>query len=184
MSVVRRCPNCGTTQASAGECDACHEAQVRYFCTNHSPGLWLDGPACGQCGARLGQPGPGAAPAARVARSPASPPAPVSTPSAARPGSRSPSATPDAWRSREPSAPAEEEPLARVASPTALLHSMLRAAVLARSSTGAGELAGVRRRTGRGLVGCMLRLALVVVLLFLAVVSAAFIFGRAVLQGF
>ena len=184
MSVVRRCPNCGTTKATAGECEACHEAQVRYFCTNHTPGLWLDGPACGQCGARLGQPAPRAAPAARVTRSAAPPPAPASTPPAASARSRSPSPVPDAWRSREPSPPAGEEPLARVASPTALLHSMLRAAVLARSSTRAGDLGGATRRTGRGLIGCLLRLALVVVLLFLAVVSAAFIFGRAVLQGF
>ncbi len=58
MSVVQRCPNCGTTQAVAGECEACHEARVRYFCTNHDPGVWLDGPTCPQCAAR-------AAPAAR-----------------------------------------------------------------------------------------------------------------------
>jgi hypothetical protein len=50
--VVLRCPNCGTTQESPGECDACHEASVRYFCPNHSPGRWLDGPVCAECGAR------------------------------------------------------------------------------------------------------------------------------------
>ena len=52
--VVIRCPNCGTTQSALGECDACHDADTRYFCTNHAPGLWLDGPACGQCGAQFG----------------------------------------------------------------------------------------------------------------------------------
>jgi hypothetical protein len=52
MSVVLRCPNCGTTQATPGDCEACHEAQVRYFCTNHEPGIWLDGPTCPQCAAR------------------------------------------------------------------------------------------------------------------------------------
>lgn len=52
--VVIRCPNCGTTQGTLGECEACHEAEVRYFCTNHSPGRWLDGPACEECGARFG----------------------------------------------------------------------------------------------------------------------------------
>ena len=52
--VLIRCPNCGTTQAALGECDACREAQVRYFCTNHDPGRWLDGPACPACGARYG----------------------------------------------------------------------------------------------------------------------------------
>ena len=52
--VVIRCPNCGTTQSALAECEACHEARTRYFCTNHSPGRWLDGPACGECGARFG----------------------------------------------------------------------------------------------------------------------------------
>lgn len=52
--VVLRCPNCGTTQAGPGECDACHEAQVRYFCTNHRPGQWLTSPKCPQCGAQFG----------------------------------------------------------------------------------------------------------------------------------
>ena len=52
-SVVLRCPNCGTTQAAPGECDTCHEAQVRYFCTNHNPGQWLTSPKCPQCGAQF-----------------------------------------------------------------------------------------------------------------------------------
>ena len=52
--VVIRCPNCGTTQASLGECDACHHAEVGYFCANHAPGRWLDAPACAECGARFG----------------------------------------------------------------------------------------------------------------------------------
>ena len=50
--VVLRCPNCGTTQASPGECETCHDADVRWFCPNHSPGRWLDGPACAECAAR------------------------------------------------------------------------------------------------------------------------------------
>jgi hypothetical protein len=52
--VIIRCPNCGTTQVALGECEACHEADTRYFCTNHVPGLWLDGPVCSTCGARYG----------------------------------------------------------------------------------------------------------------------------------
>ncbi|MBB5716501.1 hypothetical protein [Sphingomonas aerophila] len=56
--VVFRCSNCGTVQASTGECEACHEAQVRYFCTNHAPGKWLDGPSCPDCGARFGEDAP------------------------------------------------------------------------------------------------------------------------------
>ena len=39
--VVLRCPQCGTVQRDSGECEACHEADVRYFCTNHTPGQWL-----------------------------------------------------------------------------------------------------------------------------------------------
>ena len=40
--VVLRCPSCGTTTAASGECEACREAQVRYYCTNHTPGRWLE----------------------------------------------------------------------------------------------------------------------------------------------
>lgn len=54
--VVLRCPQCGTTQSSQGECQACHEGQVRYFCSNHNPGEWLDQPRCPRCGARFGEP--------------------------------------------------------------------------------------------------------------------------------
>lgn len=52
--VVLRCQNCGTTSATAGECQACHEAEVRFFCTNHSPGIWLDNARCSGCGAAFG----------------------------------------------------------------------------------------------------------------------------------
>jgi hypothetical protein len=60
--VALRCPNCGTTKSTPGECDACHEAQVRYYCTNHKPGRWLDAPECPQCGAKFGDPVRPAAP--------------------------------------------------------------------------------------------------------------------------
>ena len=56
--VVLRCSNCGTTQSSLGECEACHEAQVAYYCTNHSPGRWLKAPTCPQCGAQFGEASP------------------------------------------------------------------------------------------------------------------------------
>lgn len=42
--VVLRCENFGTTSATAGERQACREAEVRFFCTNHPPGNWLDTP--------------------------------------------------------------------------------------------------------------------------------------------
>lgn len=53
--VVLRCPTCGTTQSHRGECDACSDGNVRYFCSNHSPGLWLDAQECEACGARFGE---------------------------------------------------------------------------------------------------------------------------------
>jgi hypothetical protein len=95
--VVLRCPNCGTTQAGTGECEACHEAQVAYYCTNHSPGRWLKAPTCTQCGAEFGE----ASPAIEVAAS--TRPRPVtSRPEPAReldPSSPSPRSAP----SRRPS---------------------------------------------------------------------------------
>ena len=60
--VVLRCPTCGTTQGHRGECDACLDGDVRYFCSNHSPGLWLDDAVCNECGAKFGD-APGRAPA-------------------------------------------------------------------------------------------------------------------------
>lgn len=66
--IVLRCPNCGTAQPEGGECEACRDAQVRYFCTNHSPGLWLESVSCAQCGASFGDPAPArdASPASRI----------------------------------------------------------------------------------------------------------------------
>jgi hypothetical protein len=71
--VVIRCPNCGTTQQTLGECEACHEADTRYFCPNHAPGRWLDGPACAACGAHF------------TGRTAGVPPAPPAPPPVARP---------------------------------------------------------------------------------------------------
>lgn len=56
--VVLRCPTCGTTQVKPGECEACFEGTVRYFCDNHSPGLWLDAAVCKACGATVGRAAP------------------------------------------------------------------------------------------------------------------------------
>ena len=72
--VVLRCPNCGTTKTTSGECQACHEADVRYYCTNHTPGQWLAAAACPTCGAKFGDPAPRPAPALPP-RTPVSPPA-------------------------------------------------------------------------------------------------------------
>lgn len=77
-AVVLRCANCGTTQSSQGECEACHDGQVRYYCTNHTPGRWLDGQVCSQCRAVYGRTGP------RVASPRPSRPAPAIRPAARR----------------------------------------------------------------------------------------------------
>ena len=81
--VALRCPTCGTTQAENGECEACFEGEVRYFCDNHSPGLWLDEPVCTRCGARFGdappkrpEPGRTSTPTRRPRRPPSLPPSP------------------------------------------------------------------------------------------------------------
>jgi len=86
--VVLRCPNCGTTRALPGECDACHEAKVRFFCTNHTPGHWLESAHCPDCGARFGRPAVSSPPA----------PTPVA-PTAPRP-SRRPQQTTEPMRTR------------------------------------------------------------------------------------
>ncbi len=102
--VALRCPNCGTNKSTPGECDACHEAQVRYYCTNHKPGRWLDTPACPQCGAKFGDP-------VRPAAPPPPPPRPTVSPSPepARTGSVRPPPAPSRapWGRRE-RAPAPE----------------------------------------------------------------------------
>lgn len=73
--VALRCANCGTVQATPGECEACHEAAVRFFCTNHASGLWLDASSCPECGARFGE----------VAAAPRAPDRPTVPPPAALP---------------------------------------------------------------------------------------------------
>ena len=88
--VILRCPNCGTSKATPGECDACHEAQVRYYCTNHKPGHWLDASVCPQCGAKFGDP---VRPAARPIP-PAAPPRPRTTVTSAAPSRVDPPPSP------------------------------------------------------------------------------------------
>ncbi|MEO8548564.1 MAG: hypothetical protein ABI678_01265 [Kofleriaceae bacterium] len=105
MSVVLRCPNCGTTQTTPGDCEACHEAQVRYFCTNHEPGIWLDGPTCPQCAAR---------------------PAPAPRPPRPRP------AVVASRIAREPLPPMDEERLDLRPAGQAFWEKLLRSAVVAR----------------------------------------------------
>ncbi len=98
--VVLRCPNCGTTKATPGECEACHEADVRFFCTNHTPGHWLSAPVCPACGARFGErtsPTP-SRPAERRTESPRRSPAPPKRPSrTSRPADSDPGPADEEW---------------------------------------------------------------------------------------
>ena len=163
--VVLRCRNCGTTQATPGECEACHEADVQYFCPNHSPGRWLDGPECPACGARVGVPG----------RTERVPPRPTPGPT---PRSRGRGAPPPVRRAPPP----DEEGLDRevltgpVRSPGdegALLEELLRAG-LGGGPRGAPTLPPI----GAGIstaFGCVRRI--VVILFVLMVLAAMFVFG-------
>lgn len=193
MSVVLRCPNCGTTKTSSGECEACHEAQVRYFCTNHAPGVWLDTSTCSQCGSRVGHSSPrvSASPPiaskARTSRPAASSPGRARAATSVRPPAYSREEAPEsragAWRSRErlPSA-SEEEPDA-MATRMPLWQQMLHAALRARSISPSGAPYGERPRIAPGVGGCLKRLVLLIVVLFIALVLAALLFGWALFQG-
>lgn len=156
-AVVLRCSHCGTVQAEPGECEACHEAQVRYFCTNHSPGLWLDTFACHQCGARFGDPAPSPR---ESASTPASNPAIVEASPRRRVETEpSPWDTPAAGRASR----FEEKPYP-TPDPRRIFFDLISAA--ARRSTahrGHAESARPGRRRG----GCV-RTLLVMALLFLA----------------
>jgi hypothetical protein len=200
MSVVQRCPSCGTTSATAGECEACHEAQVRYFCTNHSPGLWLDASTCRTCGARFGdaaRPTPppvsavpertrSTAPARSTRRRPPSPaparaPASISEPPPRYSRAAPPTAAADPWASRERSPWADEGALGPGISRTALWQQILRAALRARYAPVRAGRYRERPLVGRGAGGCVKRLLLTMVLLLLALGSAVFVFGGALL---
>jgi hypothetical protein len=186
--VVLRCPNCGTTRATPGLCEACHEADVRYYCTNHTPGLWLDTPTCGQCGARLGGPDrpPVAAPqpartTGRPSSEPASAPRPRARP-AGRPGAGAPTGRRDAGPRAEEefSAPGEER---RV--PVTGLQQLLLAALQARRRRrpDIDESREAPPRT-RSPGGCLMRFVLLMVFLFLAMMSGMFVFGSSLLRLF
>ena len=186
MSVVLRCPSCGTTRATPGQCEACHDAQVRYFCTNHAPGLWLDTSACAKCGSRFGMATGAASPPARATPARARPdtPAPASTrPRAATSGSvaRRPEARPARTKivteRRERFRAIEEEPEA-VPSGLAPWQTILGAVLRARSV--ARDRDELPVRTGAG--GCLKRLIVTVLLLALALMVALILFGRALMH--
>jgi hypothetical protein len=109
MSVVLRCPHCGTTQGAPGECHACSEADVRYFCRNHDPGRWLDAPTCPACGARFGERPPPQPPGAPQTRRPMPRPDARSVSASRRTDRVSRTRRRDAERSREYEREAERE---------------------------------------------------------------------------
>jgi hypothetical protein len=180
MSVALRCPSCGTTKTTAGECEACHQAQVRYFCTNHTPGLWLYASTCPKCGARFGEPtrvSSSAPPTVRVptrSRSAAHAP-PASSPRPRVSGSRRMSG------SGARSLPTEGE-LGPGVSRLAPWQKLILAALRARSMHAKTAAERERSRTGRGAGGCLVRFVLVIVVLFFALVSTVFLFGQTLLR--
>lgn len=161
--VILRCPNCGTGRASPGECDACHEAEVRYFCTNHAPGVWLDGKSCTRCGAKFGQ----AAPAAP-------PPRPAPAARKVETASRGSSAPPRRHRAEEVFGRREEPPPARAPSP----EDMLAAAVRAREAARPPMEPGIDpRRAARGMGGCLVRAVVLLFVFILMIFSGMFMFA-------
>jgi len=176
MSVVLRCPNCGTTRATAGECEACHEAAARYFCTNHAPGLWLAEPACPTCGARFGE-APRAAPVAVPVRPVR--PAPSDATRGSAPAARSGSAAPAPRRHPRAEYPASDAERDADGLELEPWRKVLSLALNARRTAIAG------RRTSRpavGIGGCLRRLLLTLVVLVIASGAAFFFFGRALLH--
>jgi hypothetical protein len=172
MSVVLRCPNCGTTRATPGTCEACHHAEVRYFCTNHKPGLWLDTPRCSACGASFGDP-PRPVSASVIAR-------PVRTRPVAAPLPRPASLPPPSPYVPPPSSYFPPEPPVHGLPPPVWL-TLLRNLILARrGSASARPERGVRRGAG----GCLLRAFFLAVVLVLALVATLLMFGWSMLQGF
>lgn len=176
--VVLRCPNCGTSQPVRGQCEACHEAAVRFFCTNHAPGLWLEGSACPQCGARFGDPVP-----VRPAPAPAEPPsiaAPeVGVPTTGRPNL---SEEPELWGTDKAMPMESAPPTSASPDPFRVLIGAMMSAARARSVREGhveyGDPIRLRPRGGGCCLGRLLALVLLLIaLIVLAPVLLAMFFG-------
>ena len=189
MSVVLRCPTCGTTQDHVGECEACFEGEVQYFCTNHDEGVWLESPVCGRCGAKLGDP-PRRAQAPRVRTAPTRPAgAPDFRPPAR---GRTPGAPsePDFGRRRperhEPGTPVEPEVLPRTPSLGELIEEITEGPRRTRDPYEREEVPWVEPPAHRPRVplfpvaGCLVRVAGLVFVL----IAAAIIFLFLLFSGF
>lgn len=172
--VVLRCRTCGTTQDHPGECDTCSEGPVAYFCGNHSPGMWLEEPVCGACGARFGD-----APAARPASTPRTAPAvprretprrAPSPPARTRPSGAGVRRPPPAAPAPRPGSVTDPDEAPTTPSLADLLLEMAEEGRRARE--GAEEVppwapAGPPPRTSVPIVGCLVRLVLFVLVLVL-----------------
>ena len=183
MSVVLRCPTCGTTQGHVGECEACSDGEVRYFCTNHDEGTWLEGPVCSRCGARFG------------ARSEKPWPTVVSTPPAGAPdfrprgARRAPGRPPEPdVGSRPPRRSEREEPAdSEVAPPSLgeLLREMAEERVRAGARYEPEEVPWAEPRVRRPAFpvgGCLVRIVSLVFLVIVALVILLFVlFGGLVM---
>lgn len=159
--VILRCPNCGTSTATSGECEACHEAQVRFYCTNHNPGHWLDAPACPQCGAKFGDPRPAApsVPPPVRPRPRAEPPPPLDT-------SPGPWGRRERRRSARPEAETDRASAGdiRTAKMLEMLRALSRAGRITRRSTYPVPEAPPARAAA---AGCLMRFMLLVMFLFI-----------------
>jgi rubredoxin len=188
--VLLRCPNCGTTKSSFGECEACHEAQVRYYCTNHTPGQWLDAPRCNLCGAVFGRasPAPSPMPAPRSERRPT-----AGAPAPARPLPRTP--RPDIPRTRPrdeadfdgaaAGRPDAVEPSESTRSGGVLLpglEEMLRAA--ARRRVPREPVPDREALPARRGMGCLMRLFLMALFFLLSLVAGVFVTAGSLFQMF
>lgn len=185
MSVVLRCPTCGTTQGDAGDCEACSDGEVRYFCTNHDGGVWLNGPVCGSCGAKFGDPPR----KAHTPRTPSMPTRPAGAPDF-RPPSRRRAAEPSSEpafggrpRGAEPEEPAEPEVLPRTPSTLGeLLEEITEERARGRARYEVEDAPWASRpaepRPGFPLAGCLVRIAgLVFLLIAAAIIFLSLLFG-------
>jgi len=186
--VILRCPHCGTSTTTPGECEACHEAQVRYYCTNHQPGRWLDASACSQCGAKFGDP---VRPAAKSAP-PAASPRPRTTITSATPPRADPPPLPPRtstkpWgrrvRERSPDLDAGDESTLTRDPRTARMLEILRAASRAgRMSRGAAYPTRETPPVGAALGGCLMRFVFLVMFLFIILTLMLSLLGGSFLQ--
>jgi hypothetical protein len=181
MSVVLRCQTCGTTQGHAGECEACSEGEVRYFCTNHDEGIWLDSAVCSRCGAKFGD-----APRKPAPRAPSVPIPPAGAPDFRPPRRRRiPERPPEPDFGRRPprrskrDEPREPEVLPRTPSLDELLEEITEERPRAGRYETEVPWAGPRLRLpGIRIAGCLVRIVGLVFLLIVAfIIFMVMLFG-------